>query len=80
MDQRSALVESLAAASIPHAWRENELVIPEDAEDATDDIFERLEREIGPFPVPLDDDDETIEFQLEEWSLSERGVLNEQLP
>ena len=78
-DQRSVLVESLAAASIPHAWRENELVIPEDAEDATDDIFERLEREIGPFPGPLDDDEETIEFQLEEWSLSERGVLNEQL-
>lgn len=78
-DQRSALVESLAAASIPHTWRDNELVVPEDAEDAADEIFERLEREIGPFPVPLDEEDETVEFQLEEWSVSERGVLNEQL-
>jgi len=78
-DQRSALVESLAAASIQHAWRGDELVVPEDAEDATDDIFERLEREIGPFPVPLNDDEDAIEFQLEEWSVSERGVLNEQL-
>jgi hypothetical protein len=78
-DQRSALVESLAAASIPHGWRGNELVVPEDAEDATDDIFERLEREIGPFPVLLDDDEEAVEFELDEWSLSERGVLVEQL-
>ncbi len=78
-DQRSALVESLAAASIPHAWRGNELVVPEDAEEATDDIFERLEQEIGPFPVLLDDDDESVEFQLDEWSISERAVLNEQL-
>ena len=78
-DQRSALVESLAAASIQHAWRGDELVVPEDAEDATDDIFERLEREIGPFPVPLNDDEDATEFQLEEWSVSERGVLNEQL-
>ena len=46
-DQRSALVESLAAASVPHAWRENELVVPESAEDITDEIFDRLEHEIG---------------------------------
>ena len=55
-DQRSALVESLAAASVPHAWRENELVVPESAEDITDEIFDRLEREIGPFPIALGDD------------------------
>ena len=78
-DQRSALVESLAAASIPHGWRGNELVVPEVAEDATDEIFDRLEREVGPFPIPLDDEEEAVEFQLDEWSLSERGVLVEQL-
>ena len=78
-DQRSALVESLAAASVPHAWRENELVVPESVEDVTDEIFDRLEREIGPFPIALGDDDEAVEFQLDEWSVSERGVLVEQL-
>ena len=57
---------------------ENELVVPESAEDITDE-FDRLEREIGPFPIALGDDDEAVEFQLDEWSVSERGVLVGQL-
>lgn len=75
VDQRSALTEALATAGVQHVWNGDELQVPDEAEDLTDEIFERLEAEIGPFPEPLDPDDEGTEFQLEEWSDAERASL-----
>ena len=84
-DQRAALIESLANADIPHAWQGDELVVPESAEDLADGVFDRLEDEIGPFAVVLDDSDSGTEFQLEDWAESELEVLrtalvDEQIP
>ena len=78
-DQRAELAEALAGADIPHAWDGEELVVPELVEDATDALFERLEAELGPFPIGLADDDESTEFGLDEWSGADRKVLTEAL-
>ena len=78
-DQRAELSEALATDEIPHAWVDDELVVPEAAEEAADAMFERLEEQLGPFPVALDDDDPATEFGLDEWSAADRAVLTEAL-
>lgn len=78
-DQQAELSEAMAESSIPHAWDGTELVVPESAEDKVDKIFERLEQELGPFPIALHDDDESTEFGLDEWSDADRKVLTEAL-
>jgi hypothetical protein len=84
-DQRAALIESLANADIPHTWDGDELIVPESAEDAADAVFDRLESEVGPFAVMLDESDTGTEFQLEDWAESELEILrtalvDEQIP
>lgn len=75
-EQRAELSEALADAGIPHGWDGDELIVPEKDEDATDALFERLEAEIGPFPVPLGDEEST-EFGLDEWPARDREILTE---
>ena len=53
VDQRAELAAAFADAGHPHAWEGDELVVPEQIEDAVDELFDRLERELGPFPVGL---------------------------
>ena len=48
--------EALAGADLPHAWDGDELLVPEVVESQTDAMFERLEGELGPFPVTLEPD------------------------
>jgi hypothetical protein len=79
VDQRGALAESLANDGIPHEWRGDELLVPEEAEAATDAVFERLEAELGPFAVLLDVDEPATEFQFEDWSAAELATLREAL-
>ncbi|MET0145633.1 MAG: hypothetical protein ABW328_12735 [Ilumatobacteraceae bacterium] len=76
LDQRAELIEALADADIAHVWEEEELVVPEALEADVDELFERLEALLGPFPVPLPDDDPGIEYALEEWSAADRAVLS----
>lgn len=78
-DHRAELAEALASADIPHAWDGDELLVPDAVEDATDAMFERLEEELGPFPIGLADDEESTEFGLDEWSDGDRKVLSEAL-
>ena len=52
-DHRAELAEALADADIPHYWDDDELVVPEVVEQTADAMFERLEAELGPFPVGL---------------------------
>ena len=73
-DQRGELAESLAERGIPHAWEGDEVVVPEELEDVVDTLFDELEAEIGPFPVPLAADASTTEFGLDEWP--DRDVLS----
>jgi hypothetical protein len=79
LDQRAELAEAMAQALVPHAWDDSELIVPEVHEDSVDAIFERLEEEIGPFPIVLETDAESTEFNLDEWTDADRTVLSEAL-
>ena len=46
-DQQAELASALADAEIPHTWEGIELVVPADAEAATDVVFAELERRLG---------------------------------
>lgn len=74
-DHRAELAEALADGGVPHYWDEEELVVPEVVEEATDAMFERLEAELGPFPVTLEREAESVEYGLDEWSESDRAAL-----
>lgn len=78
-DQRAELSEALADVDLPHAWDDDELMVPEAVEAATDAMFEKLEAALGPFPVGLDPDAESTEFGLDEWTDADRKVLTESL-
>jgi hypothetical protein len=78
-DQRAELSEALATAELPHAWEDDELVIPEAAEDAVDALFERFDEDFGPFPIVLADDEPNIDFVLDEWSVGDRNALSDAL-
>lgn len=75
LDQRAEATEAFAEAEIPHRWDSDELVVPEASERDADAVFERLEDEIGPFAVLLDDDAESTEYGLDEWPEGDRDVL-----
>lgn len=70
-EQRAELAESLAERNVPHRWEADdgvdELVVPESAEAYTDALFEQLEAELGPFPVPLAADEPGTVFDLSDW-------------
>jgi hypothetical protein len=85
-EQRAELAETLAERGVPHIWEGEELVVPEQIEGAVDAIFDELEREIGPFPVPLlDDEDEDgegqgiTEFDLADWPPADVEMLQRSL-
>ena len=82
-EQRAELAETLAERGVPHAWEGDELVVPEQIEADVDALFDELEREIGPFPVPLLDDegdgDGVTEFELDEWPAADIDVLQQSL-
>ncbi len=78
-DQRAELSEALADAEFPHFWDGDELVVPEAVETDVDALFERLEALFGPFPIILQDDADSTEFGLDEWTDADRKVLTEAL-
>jgi len=78
-DQRAELSESLAERGVPHVWDGEELVVPEEIEEFVDALFDELEAEIGPFPVPLLDGDPSTEFGLDEWPVKDLETLKESL-
>jgi hypothetical protein len=85
VDQRAELTAAFADAGHPHAWEGDELVVPEAIEEAVDELFEQLERELGPFPVSLAGDVPSTEFGLDEWppadiELLQRALLEAEIP
>lgn len=78
-DQRAELSEALAEAELPHVWEADELVVPEVVEAQVDALFDELDKILGPFAITLDDDAESTEFGLDEWSDADRTVLTEAL-
>ena len=78
-DQRAELAETLAEQGVPHIWEGEELVVPEEIEEAVDALFDALEAELGPFPVPLLEGDESTEFGLDEWPFADIETLKQSL-
>ena len=78
-DHRAQLSEAMAGAGLSHSWDGEELVVPELVESQTDALFERLEEELGPFPVTLEPDAASTEFGLDEWSDADRALLTQSL-
>lgn len=75
LDQRAELTAALADDDIPHVWEGDELVVPEEVEPQTDELFSRLEEVLGPFAIRLDEDEASVEFGLDEWPTSDRDTL-----
>jgi len=88
-EQMAELAAALADAEIRHAWDGNELIVPEDAEAATDDIVAQVEVRLGiesddevveaREAVPLADDAPSTEYDLAEWEQSERDLITSHL-
>ncbi|NNE12513.1 MAG: hypothetical protein HKN41_09765 [Ilumatobacter sp.] len=78
-EPRAELSETLAERGVPHVWDGEELVVPEAIEADVDAMFDELEAEIGPFPVPLLEGDPSTEFGLDEWPLRDLETLKESL-
>jgi hypothetical protein len=88
-EQMAELAAALADAEVPHAWDGNELIVPESAEDATDDIVAQVEMRLGIAstdggdgqrePVPLADDAPSTEYDLAEWEQAERDLITAHL-
>ncbi|MDJ0768818.1 MAG: hypothetical protein QNJ12_08490 [Ilumatobacter sp.] len=79
IDQRAELAETLAEVGVPHVWEGEELVVPEAVEEGVDRLFDELEAEIGPFPVPLLEGQASTEFGLDEWPFGDIEMLKESL-
>ncbi len=79
LDQRAELAETLAELGVPHLWEGEELIVPEVIENDVDALFDHLEAEIGPFPVPLLEDDASTEFGLDEWPFRDIETLKQAL-
>jgi hypothetical protein len=75
LDQRAELSQALAETGLAHSWDGDELVVPESLEAVTDELFDRLETELGPFAVVLGDDEDSTEFGLDEWPERDREIL-----
>jgi len=79
VEQRAELAEALAEADIAHRWQDvdgtDELVVPEELEAATDELFNRLEAALGPFPIALGDEPNPVEYGLDEWPPADRQTL-----
>jgi hypothetical protein len=88
-EQMAELASDLAEAEIQHAWDGNELIVPESAEEETDDIIARVELRLGMVsdaepatprePIALADDAETTEYDLAEWEDGERELVTSHL-
>jgi hypothetical protein len=88
-EQMAELASELADEQIPHSWDGNELIVPESAEEETDEVIARVEMRMGiesddseiiiREPVPLADDAPSTEYDLAEWDDDERELVTKQL-
>ncbi len=89
-EQMAELAAALADAEIRHAWDGNELIVPEDAEQDTDDIVAQVEMRLGIASedevvveereaVTLEEDAPSTEYDLAEWEQTERDLITSHL-
>ena len=78
-EQTAELAAALADEDVPHAWDGDELLVPEEVEERTDDIIALVEMRLGIAgdnetrePIALADDADAVEYDLEDWNEGER--------
>lgn len=83
--QQAELASALADAEIPHAWEDTELVVPAEAEDATDAVFAALEHRLGIQGAAglviheFSEGAPVTDYDLTEWADLERSLVVESL-
>jgi hypothetical protein len=78
-EQTAELSAALADEDIPHAWDGDELMVPEEVEERTDDVIALVEMRLGIAgesesrePIALADHADAVEYDLEDWNEDER--------
>ena len=79
MDERADVVVALAQAEVPHAWDGDELVVPQEQEEVVEDILDELEEQMDANDDEETADDNITEYELDEWTESERKQLCDML-
>lgn len=64
-DQQAELASTMADADIPHAWDNTELMVPEEFEDATDQLIAEVESRLGIVSVDDQNDPGDPDFAFE---------------
>lgn len=79
-DQQAELAAALADAEIPHGWEGTELVVPEEYERATDDVFAEVEQHLDIVGKGLSgaarggDDDEVVDAVFDDGAPMEHTI------
>ncbi len=81
INQRADVAAALADATIAHSWDGDELVVPPEAEKRVDSILDEIETSTSSNGSvrSLTADEQLTEYELDEWSTSERDELSEML-
>lgn len=79
VDERADVVVALAQAEVPHQWDGDELVVPQEQEETVEDILDELEEQMDANDDEETADDNITEYELEEWTESERKQLCDML-
>lgn len=81
INQRAEIAATLADVTISHTWDGDELLVPVDDEDRVDAILDEIEMtnsDSGTSPT-LQAGEQLTEYELDEWSPSEREELSQML-
>jgi hypothetical protein len=79
VDERADVVAALAQAVVPHAWDNDELVVPQEQEEVVEDILDELEEQMDANDAEDTADDNITEYELDEWTEGERKQLCDML-
>jgi hypothetical protein len=81
INQRADVAAALAEAAIVHSWDADELMIPPEFEKRVDSILDEIEMSTSTSDSvrTLGADEQLTEYELDEWSPSERNELSEML-
>jgi hypothetical protein len=88
-EQMAELAAELAELDVPHSWDGNELIVPESAEEAADDVIAAVEIRLGiesapdteiiREPIPLAEGAPSTEYDLAEWEDDERQLVTKHM-
>ena len=81
ISQRANVAAMLADATISHSWDGDELIVPAEDEDRVDPILDEIETTTSPGDSgrTLQAGEQLTEYELDEWSPTERDELSQML-